>query len=290
MAVTVISGGQRQSFGDFDSISNQGSSTRAVYHRPNYLINAARRKYGRNIFVIGAVEKNINEFWENIEIKASAFDQRPQQVAQSIVDVTTKEHRNTGIEDDEVLIYSNKVENKRGQKSYSLSFEKGWEFGGTLNVGAPFFNIVGTGGSSLGLGGSTKRVTNTFETLTKKEERSLSQQYSLTGRIKVPPRTASTVKITTYAVTYNITTNAVFTTPTTNVIAFYYKSGCGKICCGGTGSVCRSNGFISAEELFRYENNFKVDQDEVTFTRETNISYLGETVQMCKTEKPLDHK
>ena len=286
MAVTIIRGGQRQTYGDFGSFASPQSSA-PIYLRPNYLITAAKRKYGRNIFVIGAFENKLNEFWENVEIKASAFDQRPKQVTRSIVDITAKEHKNTGNDIDEVEIYNNQVETRKEHKSYSLAFEKGWEFGGSLNVGASFFNTVGAGGASLGLGGSAKRTKNTLEKFAKQEERSLSQQYSLTGKIKVPPRTALTVTITTYAVTYKITINAVFTTPTINMIPFYYKSRCSKLFCAGTGPTCRSTGFITAEELFGYETNFKVVGDEVTFTRETDLSYLGETIQMYKTEKPL---
>jgi len=292
MSVTIIRGGQRQTYGEFGSFASPQSSASSpqVFLRPNYLINAARRKYDRNIFVIGATESNLNEFWENVEIKASAFNQRPKQVARSIVDITAKEHKNTGDDVDEVEIYNNQVETRKERKSYSLSFEKGWEFGGSLNVGASFFNTVGAGGASLGLGGSAKRTTNALEKLTKQEERSLSQQYSMTGKIKVPPRTALTVTITTYAVTYKITINTVFTTPTTNAIPFFYKSRCSKLFCAGTGPTCRSSGFITAEELFRSEPNFKVAGDDVTFTRETDLSYLGETIQMYKTETPLGHK
>jgi len=286
MAVTIIRGGQQQNYGEFGSFAAPKRST-PVYLRPNYLINAARRKYGRNIFVIGAAEDKLNEFWENVEIKASGFDKRPKPVARSIVDITAKEHKNTGDDIDEVEIYNNQVETRKEKKSYSLSFEKGWEFGGSINVGASFFNTVGAGGASLGLGGSAKRTTNTLENLTKQEERSLSQQYSMTGKIKVPPRTALTVTITTYAVTYKITIKAVFTTPTTNLIPFFYKSRCSKIFCAGSGPTCRSFGFITAEELFRYETNFNVNGDEVIFTRETDLSYLGETIQMYKTEQPL---
>ena len=86
------------------------------------------------------------------------------------------------------------------KKSYSLSFEKSWEFGGSLNVGASFFNIVGPGGATLGLGGSAKRKTTMFEGSSNQEEQSLSQQYSMTSDIEVPAKTALSVTITTYAV------------------------------------------------------------------------------------------
>ena len=286
MAVSILRGGQRQTYGQFGSFATPQSSD-PIYVKPKYLINAAKRKYGRNIFVIGATDSELNEFWENVEIKASGFNQRPKEVARSIVDITAKEHKNTSDIIDSVEIYNNKMESRKEHKSYSLAFEKGWEFGGSLNVGASFFNIIGVGGASLGLGGSAKRTKNKAETSTKQEERSLSQQYSMTSKLQVPPRTALTATITTYAVTYKVTINAVFSTPTHNWIPLYYKSRFSKLFCAGTGPACRSNGFITAEELFQHETDFTVVKDDVTFTRETYLSYLGETIQMHKMEKPL---
>ena len=277
----------RQSYGDFGLFAAPQRPVPVVHVKPSYLIAAARRKYGREIYVIGAVEDKLNEFWENVEIKASAFEERPKPVARSIVDITAKEHTNTSDGVDEVKISSNQKETRSEKKSYSLSFEKSWEFGGSINVGASFFNIVGAGGASLGLGGSAKRTTTKTEDSTGQEERSLSQQYGVTGDVKVPPKTAMTMKITTYSVTYKATINAEFTTSRTNMIPISYKSRFAKLFCIGDCSACRSTGFIAAEELFQYETNFNVNEKYVTFTRETDLSYLGETIQMYKTEKPL---
>ena len=252
-----------------------------------HLIKAAQRKYQRGIFVIGADARELNKFWEKVDIKASGFEDRPKPVARTIVDIIAKEHKNTGDSVDKVKIYSNQKETMKEKKSYSLSFEKSWEFGGSLNVGASFFNIVGPGGATLGLGRSAKRTTTMFEGSSNQEEQSLSQQYSMTSDIEVPAKTALSVTITTYAVTYKATVNAVFTTPTTNKIPFFYKSRCAKLICSGSGPTCRSFGFITAEELFQNEANFTVNGNEIVFTRETDLSYLGETLQMYKTEQPL---
>ena len=119
------------------------------YESPPYLINSARRKYGEGILLIGALENEIKNFWRNVEVKASNSDYQdepPQEVTRQIVDISAKEH---GTEEDEVDIFTNEEETRTEQKSYSLSFEKSWEFGGTIDVGASFFNAFGAGGASL---------------------------------------------------------------------------------------------------------------------------------------------
>ena len=56
-----------------------------VYVAPQYLIKAAQRKYQRGIFVIGANARELNGFWEKVDIKASGFEDRPKPVARTIV-------------------------------------------------------------------------------------------------------------------------------------------------------------------------------------------------------------
>ena len=275
----------RQQYGEFGSFAGPEE-----YENPPYLINAACRKYGHGVLLIGAVESELREFWRNVEVKASNSgyqEEPPQEVTRQVVDISAKEHVNYGTEEDEVEVLNNQEETRTEHKSYSLSFEKSWEFGGNIDVGASFFNAFGVGGPSIGLGGSVKRTKKTFQDLTRQEERSLSQQYSLTGKIKVPPKTKLSVTITTYAVNYKANLKAVFAVPMSNVIPFYYKSGLGKLCCAGIGPTCRKLGYITAEELFQGQNEYSVDGGNITFSRETELSYLAETIEMYKVEQPL---
>ena len=46
------------------------TSVPTFYVQPEYLLKAARRKYGRRIQMIGALESSIAEFWGNVEAKA----------------------------------------------------------------------------------------------------------------------------------------------------------------------------------------------------------------------------
>jgi len=277
--------GGRQKYGRFGSFAGPDE-----YQLPSYLINAAQKKYGRGILLIGATDDDIKEFWRNVEVKASNSgfqDTPPREVTRQVVDISAKEHFNFGTEEDEVEVLNNEEETRTENKSYSLSFEKSWEFAGNIDVGASFFNAFGVGGPSLGLGGSIKRTKKTLQDLTKEEERSLSQQYSVTGKIKVPAKTKLTVTITTFAVNYKADLKAVFAVPISNVLPFFYKSGLGKLCCAGIGPTCRKLGYITSEELFEGQNEYNVDGGTITFSRETELSYLAETIEMYKVEEAV---
>ena len=94
--------------------------------------------------------------------------------------------------------------------------------------------------------------------------------------------------ITTYTVNYKANLKAVFAVPSSNVIPFYYKSGLGKLCCAGIGPTCQKLGFISAGELFQGQNEYNIDGGNITFSRETELSFLAETIEMYKVEQQLN--
>ena len=65
----------------------------AFYKKPQYIENAAKRKYGRYIFVVGATQDNINQFFNQIKKNAvSATD--PEEVGRAVVDIDCKSHIN----------------------------------------------------------------------------------------------------------------------------------------------------------------------------------------------------
>jgi len=253
------------------------------YEKPRYLVNAIRRRYG-NVEIIGTLKKDLENFWGRVQVKApNGFNnEEPQEVTRVIVDITAKEHLNTGEKEDEVEVYTNQEENFKETKSYSISFTKGWEFGGSFNIGASFFNVLGAGSPSIGLGLSGKKYKQTNEEATFGQERSLSQRYSLTGKIKVPPKTKLKVKITTYAVTYKTSVKVEFSVESTARIRFYYKPAWSVYFCAGT--ACRTSGYITAEDLFENQFEYNLSGGTVSFTEQSDLSYIGEVLQMNKEE------
>lgn len=293
MAATVVAGGTNNltgQFGQFGNFASGQTARQTVYVTPSYLLKAAKRKYGRNIVMIGAVESALNEFWDAIgnKLHGSEFNKnlRPVEDSRIIVDITAKEHCNLGSDVDHVDITTSKEETRSQKKSYALSFGKqsGWEYGGGLNIGASFFN---TASASIGISG--KRTTGKWrsEEEGREEERSLSQRYGVVGRIEVPAKTKVSVKITTYAVTYKIDVKIAISAAATSYIPFYYKNYLGSLFCAGGGSCCRKFGFITARELFQNETEFEDLGNFVQFTRNSQLSYICEVAEMYKEETPL---
>ena len=95
------------------------------------------------------------------------------------------------------------------------------------------------------------------------------------------------MRITTYAVTYKLKVKAVLTTPSTSYIPFYYKRGLGSLFCPGAGPIFRKFGSITAHELFQNQNEFQDLGNFIQFTRDSELSYIGETVEMHKEETKL---
>ena len=259
-----------------------------VYVAPDYLIEAAQRKYGMNIYVLGTMESDLNTFWNAVEAKAYSFNENdfPKQVARTIVDITAKEHCNYGNNQDKMQVKTRKEEMEGQKRSYSLSFgkETGWKFGGNVSVGHNFFNVANVG---FGIGGSISRRKWMKGEKNQENEASLSKGYGVSGEIDVPPKTKVTVTIATYAVTYKLGVKVVFNVPVSALIQFYYTTPyvCG--CFYRTRQVIKI-GYILAQELFQNENEFQlIGGTYVQFTRGTELSYLSETAEMRKEQTPL---
>ena len=286
MAGTIITAGGANSltpqFGTFGSFA----TGQRIYMKPDYLVNAAHRKYGRRIYVIGAFESTLADFWDTVETKGTTFnrDDPPEEHSRIIVDISAKEHCNYGTKEDEVMVVTSKQEARTQKKSYSLSFGKQseWQFGGGFNIGASFFNTAST---SIGISGKRTKGKSTSEQESKEEERELSQTYGVTGTIKVPPRTKAVMKITTFAVTYKLNVKTVISAPSTSYIPFYYR---GSGCCGLTRP--QRFGYITARELFQYEANFQDLGYAVQFAKDSQLSYISEVAEMCKEEIRLKEK
>lgn len=288
MAVAVTTGGANSRFLTFGTVGSDKTSQQTVYVTPSYLLKAARRKYGRNIFVIGAVESELAKFWGTVKRKGTTFNPNdiPTEDGRTVVDITAKEHYNLGKHEDSIKIETTKKQKQKQKKSYSLSFGKqsGWEFGGGLNIGASFFN---TASASIGIQGKRTKEKWKSEEDDKEEERSLSQTYGVTGKITVPSNTKVTATITTYAVTYKLNIKAVISVPSTSSIPFYYKSYASNLFCAGAGATCRKLGQITPSELFQNENDFQDLKYAVQFTKECQLSYIAEVAEVTKEETPL---
>ena len=269
----------------------------AFYKKPQYIENAAKRKYGRGIFVIGATKDNIAQFFN--KIKQNALSAKPpEEVGRAVVDIDCKSHINqadghdAGGKDkpddwfDEFEITSKKGTSESRSKSYQLQLTSSKQTSANAGLnfkvgGSGFFNMAGVPISpEVGAGGGFSRTTTdtkqTTESDTKKE--ALSQEYQVVDRLKVPPRTKVAAKITTYAVTYESKTRTKLTIDAQAFIPIRFRTRFSQM----LGGICTSVGMLTAEDIFVNEENFKSEDGYVTFERDGKISYLGEEVEITK--------
>ena len=274
----------------------------AFYKKPQYIENAAKRKYGRDIFVIGATKDNIAQFFNKIKQNA-LLAKPPEEVGRAVVDIDCKSHINqadghdAGGKDkpddwfDEFEITSKKGTSESRSKSYQLQLtsSKQTSVNAGLNFkvgGSGFFNMAGVPISpEVGAGGGFSRTTTDTKQTTESDtkEEALSQEYQVVDRLKVPPRTKVAAKITTYAVTYESKTRTKLTVDAQAFIPIRYRTRFSQM----LGGICTSAGRLTAEDIFVDEENFKSENGYVTFERDGKISYLGEEVEITKEKKGL---
>ena len=272
-----------------------------AYKTPRYLVEATKKKYGRDIAVIGATKKDIDAFWQQVgyRVEHGQQIQKPLQITKTVVDIDCKTHVNSAVKYleegpkgpkksddwyDDFQITSKKAKDESRSKSYNLKLTNttAYDVGGNFDIqNSGFFNLVGPGViPNVGLGAKGKyssSKTKEEETFEEREER-LSQIYEIVDTLKVPPRTKVKAKITTYAVTHESTTVTRLTVDAKAHIKVLYASSFSKL----LGNLWKSHGFITAEELFADEE-YEEEDGSITFTREGKVSYIGEEVEIHKT-------
>ena len=272
------------------------------YKKPQYIENAAKRKYGRDIFVVGATQDNITQFFNKIKQNALSAT-LPEEVGRAVVDIDCKSHvnqadgrdagRNEKPDDwfDEFEITSKKGTSESRSKSYQLQLTNSKEtsVNAKLNFkvgGSGFFNMAGAPISpEAGAGGGFSRTTTETKQTTEsdKKEEALSQEYQVVDRLKVPPRTKVRAKINTWAVTYESKTRTKLTIDAQAFIPIRFRTRFSQM----LGGICTSVGRLTAEDIFVNEDKFKSEDGFVTFERDGKISYLGEEVEITKEKTGL---
>ena len=281
-----------------------GSTNTSGYKAPDYIIDAMKKKYGRDIFVIGVSSQQLSAFLNGMSYHTIGTT-RPVEVGRSVVDIDCKSHTNTAKENgevdehsdkkpedwyDEFEITSKKDSSQKKSKSYNLTLESSTtkSIGGNLGIkvgGSGFFNMAAapTAEGTAGISGSYSKTTTQTSTKEKSEEESLSHGYEVVDSLKVPPKTKVVAMITTWAVTYESTTTTEVTVDTTHVLPVRYRTMFSR----QLGGIITSTGMLTAQDLFGEEDGFKCGEYLVTFRQQGKISYLGEEVEVVKQKIPI---
>ena len=270
-----------------------------IYKKLSWIEEMAKKKYGPNIFVLGTTLDDLNHFWESISYHALSAT-LPKEVGRAVVDIDSKCHVNQaeGQEEtpeksdqpddwyDEFEITSKKGSSQLKSKSYQLQFATSTtkQVGGNLGVKvgpSGFFNMAAP---EAGIDASYSKTTSEQQTVENKKEETLSQEYQIIDRLKVPPKTKVRAKITTWAVTYQSKTLTEVSVDETVKLPIYYRTMFSR----KLGGILLSTGEITATEIFDTEEDFKCEEGTITFKRHGTVSYLGEEVEIEKDKTPFE--
>ena len=270
-----------------------------LYKKPSWIEESIKRKYGQDVFVVGTTQVALNKLNNSFTYHAVSSS-HPEEIGRAIVDIDCKCHVNKAeTEDnkdedwfDEFEITSRKGSNESTSKSYQLQLttSKTKQFGGNLNVkvgASGFFNMAGSpispevGG---GIGASYSKTTTEQKTTENKQEETLSQEYQIVDRLKVPPKTKVRAEITTWAVTYESKTVTEVTVDATLTIPVFYRTMFSR----RIGGLFTSTGVLTVDDLFGQEEDYKNEDGIVTFKRHGRVSYLGEEVDIIKDKTSCD--
>lgn len=272
-----------------------------AYKAPKYLVEAAKKKYGKNITVVGATKKSLDDFWGEVgyRVDTGQMISKPVEKGKTIVSIDTKTHSNTtkkALEDgtygpkkgddwyDDFVITSKKSSDEKRAKTYNLHLDKttSWSIGGDCSIASSgFFNLAGPGVTpNVSANAKYTKTKTQSEKQSKHSEETLSQGYEIVDTFKVPPNTTVKAKITTYAVTHESKTVTRLIVDPKAFIRVRYLSYFSKTFLGG---FWKSEGIITAEDLFTDEEDYEEVEEYITFTSESKVSYLGEEVEVHKT-------
>ena len=267
---------------------------RMQYRKPNYICEAARRKYGRRIQILGITKEEENRLWKEINVRAVSTGKLQRKNAtvvdvktMSLVNKTSSENNWESMEKESATCAYNEVEigsqsqnNQASQKTLQIQLGN-WsngEIGDLVDMKLSEASYYNSSAAPI-----------TFETgvLDKSKDRkddadlekkcALDKDYHVMEKLKVPPKTKLTAKILTKAVTYEVRMVTELRIDANTTLPLRFKGRFEK----QLGSFCTATiRPLSAKDLFCNEAGFKVIDDVITFTREGTVTYVSEEVEI----------
>ena len=258
------------------------------YRKPNYICEAARRKYGRRIQILGITKEEENRLWKDINVRAISTG-KLQQKSATVVDVKTMslinkssvENNCESTEKESALSGYNEVEigsqsrnNQASQKTLQVQLGN-WshgEIGDMINMKLSEANYYNSTAAPI-----TFKAGVFDERKDEDDPAILDKDYHMMERLKIPPRTKLTAKILTKAVTYEMRMVTELRINADAILPLRFKGRFEK----KLGSICTATiQPLSAKDLFCNEAGFKIVDGVITFTREGTVTYISEEVEI----------
>ena len=264
------------------------------YRKPNYICEAARRKYGRRIQILGITKEEENRLWKEISVRAVSTG-KLQQKSVTVVDVKTMSLVNKNSTENncesfekesaaanaynEVEIGSRSRNNQASQNTLQIQLGN-WsngEIGDLVDMKLSEANYYNSTAAPIMfktgvLDKSKERKDDDLE-----EKAVLDKDYHVMEKLKVPPKTKLTAKILTKAVTYEVKMVTELRISANTTLPLRFKGRLEK----QLGSLCTATiRPLSTKDLFCNEARFKMVDDVITFTREGTVTYVSEEVEI----------
>ena len=240
---------------------------------------AARAKYGDNILIFrnSSYEKMVND----IPFRMSIIEKErvPREATRTIVDITTKEYTNNGVEKDETVLKITKQSLKHTENTYSFSSTRGVDVGFGDRIGTTLMNMSIAGVSTIYTRNKSK--TTGFEI---PGQQGFAVSYEREEKIIIPPGKRVTVKVISYRVKYMMNYTLKFTVNTFSSVPLKYQSGCQQGCLGN----CHSKGSVLPRDMISTLPNYCTEDEHPSFTQSGTLFWFGEASSVEKVEEPLN--
>ena len=246
----------------------------------DFLVNAAKSRFGRNIRVLQTLPSTITlkNFFEDLQFSVLYHDAEPTETNNTVIDVHIKEYTNRSSEekDETVTHVSHPGSITQGNRYHFIPIS-GLTFNFGKDIGAQIVGLAAIGGN-LGVkedstaSGQHHQLSSNFNFEYKQEE-----------KISVPPNRKVKVKVTTSTVKYEMRYTLEFKIPSSRFVNVTYFDQFQQFLCG----LCRSCRPVYAADILRDLPNFREEGGWCFFQQVGILTWIGENCIVDKTEEPV---
>ena len=246
----------------------------------DFLVNAAKSRFGRNIRVLQTLPSTIalKNFFEDLQFSVLYHDADPTETNYTVIDVHIKEYANRSSEEkDETVTHVSHPGSITHGNRYHFIPISGLTFNFGKDIGAQIVGLAAIGGN-LGVkedstaSGQHHQLSSNFNFEYKQEE-----------KISVPPNRKVKVKVTTSTVKYEMRYTLEFKIPSSRFVNVTYFDQFQQFLCG----LCRSCRPVYAADILRDLPNFREENGWCFFQQVGILTWIGENCIVDKTEEPL---
>ncbi len=235
-------------------------------------IAAAKSQYGDFIEVIdNPVARNALSSI-NFEISIISSDPRPTEVSRAVVDIITKEFKNScENEADETLIKVVKSNAGWTGGRFHFSTARGGYDGIGGDIGPQVIHLAITRGvTTIGM-----NYSQVADAISKTDAHEFDFSYTHEEKISVPPLSRVKATITSYSVNYEQGHAILFSIPSTVCVPVYYRTSFQQAL-KKFGSFCQKTGSISVAQLCSTLPDFRNANGLTSFVQRGILSWIGE--------------